>query len=742
MKHKYLSTLGLLSVLIGIVAIQYLPNRKIPLAPPPPGRDNGITADSTDPNAPAKTSALTNGNSQVEQSHEQQIVPNPKWLDSIILRTLNTETTWNESGTEKIVVSIVEADFHHPYLRIEETYSVDLETGIETLLKYIPSSADTILVTLNENESPDSLLALESKFHFKALKPIHGTDIIPIKLTNLIQTDSIPSLLSSLISEADLIEFAEPDYLARAFRKIPNDELFSRQEGLHNIPSGAINRDIDAPEAWEIRTDASNIVVAVIDTGINLTHLDLRNNLWFNSKEILNGIDDDGNGIIDDIHGANFIVDTGDPSDDQGHGSMVAGVIGAEGNNGVGIAGVAWKVQLMAIKYLNHQGIGLFSDAIESIQYAIDQNVDVINNSWGGSGYSALLKKTIEKASEQGIIIVTAAGNDGHRLADIPTYPAAFEIANQVVVGASDYSDRQASFSNYDPTLVHIMAHEGSYGPWYEFDESYKYETGTSFSAPFVAGTFAILKAEFPNLSPESLIDRILDSVETRESLIDSCLSKGRLNLFRAIKGDSNIPINDAFSQAQVIEPIGGSYKASLTYASFEEFEPHAYPTNNPGTVWYRWTSPRSDVVNMRLEAPGYTGTLAAYTGNSLDQLVLIQNSRSATQGGAVVVEFGSAASTTYYIQVGRVTNSGGFFTFSIAQAPPNDQIGNATVLEDNSFSLEGSLALATQESGEPQIHPSGAGRTIWYTWTATKNGSYFIDVNSRLVPCTIYKFG
>lgn len=658
--------------------------------------------------------------------------PNTRWLDPIILRVLNTETTWNDSGTEKTVVNIVEADFHHPWLRIEETYTVDPQTGMERLVRYIPSSADTLLLELHPDTTNTDIEELETSSGIQIITVLRGTNILKAKIENFLSVDRVPGLIQSLLSTSSPVSIAEPDFLNRNFRRVPNDPLFDRQYGFDDRSNNVENRDIDAPEAWDIRTDASTIVVAVIDSGLNSDHLDLKNNLWSNPHELANGIDDDGNGLIDDLNGANFVTDSGDPKDDNGHGSLVAGIIGAEGDNGIGVAGVAWNVQLMGLKHTDSFGIGLYSDAIEAIQYAMAKNVDIINNSWGGSGFSQLLKNKLEEASSKGILIVTAAGNDGNLLSDVPVYPAAYSIGNQVVVGSTEYTDSRASFSNYDPQLVHLMALEESFGTWAGDEASYREESGTSFSAPYVTGAFAILKAEFPELSTAALIDRLLNAVENKDSLNTVCLSKGRLNLNRALLGISNSPANDAFSDALEIETEGSSISDSLTFATLEAGEPMSVGTMDPHqTVWYQWQAPRSTRAIFELNTLNFQGLMAIYQGTDLNQLNLIESAQSTSADRPSVIELDVGKDELFFIQIGRTQGDSGYFTLTLALAPDNDHMDAATELSGETFDINGSLFFATREADEPQIHPAAAGTTIWYQWQAPKSGPFLLDIRS-----------
>ena len=199
---------------------------------------------------------------------------------------------------------------------------------------------------------------------------------------------------------------------------------------------------IDAPDAWNISTGSQSVVVAVIDTGVDYTHPDLAANIWTNPGEIAgNGRDDDGNGFVDDVHGYDFAEHDGDPMDDNGHGTHVAGTIAAVGNNGLGVAGVNWSASIMPLKFLNSQGPGYLSDAIRAINYATMErtrygvNVRVMNNSWGGGGFSSAMQTAIQAASDAGILFVAAAGNSGTNNDASPHYPANYTLAQRDLRG-------------------------------------------------------------------------------------------------------------------------------------------------------------------------------------------------------------------------------------------------------------------------------------------------------------------
>jgi subtilisin family serine protease len=328
------------------------------------------------------------------------------------------------------------------------------------------------------------------------------------------------------------VEYAEPNYIYYAL-ETPNDPDFSKLYGM---------RQIQAPEAWDLQTGSQTIVVGVIDTGVDYNHEDLQTNMWRNPGESgdgkeNNGIDDDGNGYVDDYRGWNFIFDNGDPRDDNNHGSHVAGTLGAVGNNGRGVVGVNWRVSIMPLKFLNREGSGELDDAVEAILYAAKMGARVTNNSWGGGGFSKAMEDAIKFANERGMLFVAAAGNASNNNDDTPSYPASYQLPNVISVAANDDNDRLAGFSNYGRRTVHLSA------PGVSILSStrgnlYRYLSGTSMATPHVAGAAALVWAQYPSLTAQQVKIRLLGSVDRRSEYTDNVSTGGRLNVFRALSTD------------------------------------------------------------------------------------------------------------------------------------------------------------------------------------------------------------
>ncbi|MCS7080821.1 MAG: S8 family serine peptidase [Chloracidobacterium sp.] len=347
------------------------------------------------------------------------------------------------------------------------------------------------------------------------------------------------------------VEYVEPNYVYKAEDVRPNDPGFAEQWGHFNDGQpikggrpGIPGVDAAVPSAWDVTTGSRDVVVAIIDTGVDYTHEDLADNMWVNDREIPNnGLDDDSNGVVDDYYGYNAVGNSGDPMDDNGHGTHCAGVIGAKGDNGAGIAGVNWDVRLMALKFLDANGRGTLNDALECIDYAIAMkrrgvNLRILSNSWGGGGYSRALEDAIRIANANDILFVAAAGNAGTDNDRLPHYPASYNVPNVVSVAALSPDDKLAAFSCYGKKTVHLAApgvDVYSTVPVGVFGEGYKHFSGTSMATPYVAGAAALVLANTPGLSVKQLKAQLLRSVTPTAALAERVATGGRLNVARAL---------------------------------------------------------------------------------------------------------------------------------------------------------------------------------------------------------------
>ncbi|MFV0389055.1 MAG: S8 family serine peptidase [Pyrinomonadaceae bacterium] len=358
---------------------------------------------------------------------------------------------------------------------------------------------------------------------------------------------------------SDLVEYAEPNtelFLDDPVQEssqaskpaeltndenLPNDPMLSEQWALNNDGQngGKANADLGAFKAWKKNHGTDEVVVAVLDSGVDYAHEDLVENIWFRPDNIP-VYQDEELGVIDDEHGYNAVENSGDPMDQNGHGTHCAGVIGARGNNEIGVSGINWQVQIMPLKFMGRGGFGTTKDAIEAINYAIERkkagiNVRVINASWGSTQYSKALEDSIRAAGKEGILFVAAAGNNSTDNDKRAHYPSNYNLPNVVSVAALDRSDSLAGFSNYGAKTVHIAAPgKDILSTW--LDNQYREASGTSMAAPQVAGVAALIVAENPDISVENLRAKLVSSVDKLEFLKGKVESGGRLNAAKALQ--------------------------------------------------------------------------------------------------------------------------------------------------------------------------------------------------------------
>ncbi len=334
---------------------------------------------------------------------------------------------------------------------------------------------------------------------------------------------------------SDLFEYVEPDYIWQASR-VPDDDDYhnGRLWGLNNI--GAFGVDIEPEEAWDITTGSRDVIVGVLDTGVLYSHNELEDQMWENPGEIPGDeIDNDENGYVDDVYGMNALSDGGDPLDDDGHGTHVAGTIAAAANNGSPVVGVAWDVRIMGLKVLGPFG-GTNSDVMQGFQYGVDHGCKVINASLGGGARSQSMFEAIAKSQQKGVLLVAAAGNSGLDTDIFANYPSNYDLDNVISVAAINrYGDIWA-FSNYGGKTVDIGA------PGVDIlslgigdDDAYQENSGTSMASPHVAGVAALVYSAFPNASAEEVRDRIISSAIQESSFSGKMVSGGRLSAFRSL---------------------------------------------------------------------------------------------------------------------------------------------------------------------------------------------------------------
>jgi subtilisin family serine protease len=376
----------------------------------------------------------------------------------------------------------------------------------------------------------------------------------------------VTALIAALSRDA-AVEVAEPNYLYH-LSQLPNDTTFSQQwhhrntgqlgsqDGFDPSGAGTIGVDIQSEQAWDTETGSSGMVVAIIDSGLDRVHPDISGNLWTNAGETNNGLDDDGNGLIDDLNGWDFGDDDNNVAHgcpDSGHGTHVAGIVAAAGNNGIGVAGVNWDAQLMPLKVSADSIAGCFIDSLDvaaAITYATNKSAKVINMSLGGP-HSVAVETAANAAQTAGVVLVAAAGNETNSDPS-GSYPAA--LASVIGVAATDRKDARASYSNFG-SWVSLAAPGTAIRSTLPIAEgSYGFLSGTSMASPVVAGIAALVRSQYPALNPAEVEARLLASCE---SIGSSGVGAGRVNAVRALLNLTAISPTQA--------PAGQAFTATLT---------------------------------------------------------------------------------------------------------------------------------------------------------------------------------
>jgi serine protease len=424
-------------------------------------------------------------------------------------------------------------------------------------------------INLNKAGLLPGILAkgLEQYGALKISKTFSETNTVNNSIGNILTIDyssSIdPLIAAAKISKLSGVLWAEPKYVYKTNTDFtPNDPSYVLQSNLQQI---------SAPQAWSISLGDTTVVIGIVDTGVQWDHPDLAANIWINTKEIPdNGIDDDHNGYIDDYRGWDFggLVGTPDnnPKEDNPyHGTHVAGIASAITNNGVGIASIGSKCKLMAVKgaqdnIKDNNGNPYISYGYEGIVYAIDNGVNIINCSWGGSGYSRAAQEIVNYAISKGVLIVASAGNSG--TTDIQ-YPAGYD--GVLSVASVDQSDTRSSFTTYGYWVDVCSPGENIYSTW--MPNAYQYLSGTSMSSPLAAGLAGLVKSYFPNMLPIQVGEQIRVNCDNIDNLNPNDILKlggGRINAFKALSNKNSIAVRQ-YSYAFTDNTSGGNNDGIFT---------------------------------------------------------------------------------------------------------------------------------------------------------------------------------
>ncbi len=368
--------------------------------------------------------------------------------------------------------------------------------------------------------------------------------VLPFLGVTVVKSNDDKNSLEKLKANPD-VEIAEPNYIYTAnysFGTRSNDPALGKLWGMINSGQpdskgqvGTPGMDINAINAWKIQTGSPDTIVAIIDTGVNYKGKDIAANMWVNEPEKngKRGIDDDGNGYIDDIYGYNFVKDSGDPMDDNGHGTHCSGTIGAIGDDNYGIVGVAWKAKIMALKFLDEKGRGKLDQALKAFDYAIKMKAKVVSNSWAGGGNSETLKQAIQRTNEAGMLVVAAASNEANDNDVNPAYPASYDIPNIISVAAIDNRGALAKFSNFGKSSVHIAA--PGVNIYSTVLKGYDFYSGTSMATPHVSGVGVLMASQYPDMTGVQIKQAILNSAKPLRNLRNKVSTGGIIDAYAAL---------------------------------------------------------------------------------------------------------------------------------------------------------------------------------------------------------------
>ncbi len=471
---------------------------------------------------------------------------------------MNRKNIWVHIGLAVVMVTFAAVLGQIERIRTSiNTRNVEVRRQIDernTKIANAHSDKPEVMVRFKPGVTLDRIRAIASSNHDVLKDEIESVSGLSV-IDDLDNADA-ETVAAQYRSMSDVVAYAEPNFkialddptqrefprdtVFRNFPGMPNDPQFADQWSLFNMgqDGGKEKADISAVKAWETQKGSKDVVVAVLDTGVDFTHVDLKDNMWIRPANIP-AYTDDELGTYNDLNGFNGTDAIADPMDDNGHGTHCAGIIGAEGDNGEGIAGVNWHVKIMPLKFLGRGGFGSVDDAIEAINYAIDRkkngvNIRIISASWGSTQKSQALEDVIRAAGDAGILFIAAAGNDSSNNDSRPHYPSNYDLPNVISVAALDRNDQLASFSNYGLKTVHVAAPgKDILSTW--LNDAYREASGTSMATPEVSGVAALVIANEPNISMKDLKARILRSVDKIDSLKDKVASGGRINAAKAL---------------------------------------------------------------------------------------------------------------------------------------------------------------------------------------------------------------
>ncbi len=537
--------------------------------------------------------------------------------------------------------------------------------------------------------------------------------------------------LAGSLSGVGGYDYMTPDVIVSGSDLIPNDPLFGQQYGLNNTGQtigstpGVANADIDAPAAWDLTTGSSSVVVGVVDSGIDFTHPDLVSNIWTNPGEVPgNGLDDDGNGFVDDVHGWDFYQNDNNPTDENGHGTHVSGTIGAQGNNGLGVTGVNWDVTVMPLRFLGPGNSGPLSAAVAALNYATMMrksgvNLKLTNNSWGGPAFQPLAD-AFAAERDAGILAVVAAGNSGQNIDASPTFPASYTFDNIITVAATDNRDLLASFSNYGATGVDLGAGVNvlSTVPTFVSPTGYAYFSGTSMATPHVTGVAALAWSLAPDASYQDVKAAILDSVDSIPSLAGITATGGRLNAYNTLQQFADFDVTAFPRPLDPVSPDGslihtGSARSLVNQPG--DTDGFTLPLD-PGQAISLAVDPTTPGLQPTLAVYGPDGSLLASNAAPAPGLGALLQAIALPAGGTITIVVGGAGGTTGGYAVQALLNAA--FEQEGRGGPTNDDPAGAQP-------LDGTFVPLIDATGGARVDRGAVVGRIDQGATATVPGAY-----------------
>jgi subtilisin family serine protease len=562
----------------------------------------------------------------------------------------------------------------------------------------------------------EALNQLNSKVH-RSFKLMPGLVVLEesdaFALANPASTDHatrLNRLMSrmSALKNSGLFEYVEPDYEVHT-TLAPTDQRFvdGTLWGLRNYgqSGGVAGADISATNAWDLTTGSTNVIVGVIDTGIRYTHHDLTNQMWHNPHP------GSYQGFSNDVYGINAITGSGNPFDDNNHGTHVSGTIGAAANDGNPSVGVTWHVQLMGCKFLSAAGSGFTSDAITCVDYAVFNKARILNNSWGGGGYSQGLFDAINAALQQGVLFVAAAGNAANNNDLIPFYPCNYQLDNVVSVAAIDRTDSLAVFSDYGQNTVHLGAPGVDiFSSTAGSDTEYQIFSGTSMATPHVVGVAALILSRFPTADLTELKDRLLLGVVKTPALTGRTITGGRVNAYNSLTLTGHGTLNLAVDPPSTAVLLQGSTQPIFVKVT------DVFPVRG-ATV----TGVVDGVTNLTFLDNGVPPDAIASNGTYSVNFKVPSNTNTVVM----------TVTATAPGEVG-VTN---VIVYNLLPPPPNDYFTNATKVPAGGALYFANNRFGTREPGEPHHdgNPNDAA-SLWWVWSPASDTNVLIDTTGSLV--------